>query len=257
MRYAGPVRGHEVLRLHGPDRNHRLVGPLVAHHPHRLHGKKHGEDLIGAAIQIVGDDLLQQDLITVPQQLQPRLRDFPHHSDGQPRTREGVTPDDMGREPQDFAQLSHLVLEQTAQRLDQLESKLLRKPAHVVMQLDVGGRAGKTVTRFDDVRIERSLGEERRTPVDLRGGSFEHIDKAVSDQPALLLRIDNPLKITKKIAPRINDAQIGLEVIAERGLDKLALVLSQQAVIHKDANQLIADGSSEQRGHDGRIHAPA
>ena len=74
---------------------------------------------------------------------------------------------------QDLAQLPHLVLEQIAQRLDQFESKLLRKPANIVMQLDVGGRAGETVTRFDDVRIERSLSEERRAPVDLRRGSLE------------------------------------------------------------------------------------
>ena len=58
-----------------------------------------------------------------------------------------------------LADRAHLVLEQQAQRLDELEVHLLGQPADVVVRLDRRGigRAG-----LDDVGVERPLDEELR-----------------------------------------------------------------------------------------------
>ena len=53
------------------------------------------------------------------------------------------------------------------------------------------------------------------------------------------------------------DAQVDLEVVAEGGLDQVALVLPQQAVVDEDADELVADGLVQQGGDDGRIDAAA
>ena len=82
--------------------------------------------------------------------------------DGQAGAGEGMTPDDLLGQAQDFADLADFVLEQFAQWLDQFEAQLLGQAADVVMQLDVGGGAGVAVAAFDHVGIERALGEETR-----------------------------------------------------------------------------------------------
>lgn len=55
-------------------------------------------------------------------------------------TREGVTPDELGRDVQLSAELAHFVLEQLAQRLDQSQAvaghQTLGDAAHVVVGLD-------------------------------------------------------------------------------------------------------------------------
>ena len=65
---------------------------------------------------------------------------------------------DLLGQPELLADLAHLVLEQVAQRLDQLEVHVLGQPAHVVVALDVG--RGRSTPRLDHVGIQRSLHQE-------------------------------------------------------------------------------------------------
>ena len=71
-----------------------------------------------------------------------------------------MPPDDLLRQAQLQAELAHFVLEQVAQRLDQLEAKFFGQAADVVVQLDGGGGAVGGGAAFDHVGIERALGEE-------------------------------------------------------------------------------------------------
>ena len=71
---------------------------------------------------------------------------------------ERLAPDDALGHAELEADLAHLVLEQRAQRLDQLELQVVGQAADVVVRLDVG-RAG-AAAGLDDVGVERALDEE-------------------------------------------------------------------------------------------------
>ena len=76
----------------------------------------------------------------------------------EPGAGERVAPDDLGGQAELLADEAHLVLEQRAQRLDQLELEVVGQPADVVVRLDVGG--ARSPAGLDDVGIERALDQE-------------------------------------------------------------------------------------------------
>ena len=90
------------------------------------------------------------------------LGDFAQAAHGQARAGERMPPDDFFRQAELQAELADFVLEQIAQRLDQLEAELRRQAADVVVQLDRVGRAVGGGAAFDHVGIERALGQELR-----------------------------------------------------------------------------------------------
>ena len=110
-------------------------------------------------------------------------------------------------QPADF------VLEQIAQRLDQLEAQVLGQPADVVVQLDRGGRAVAAAAAFDHVGIERALGQESGA-FDLGGLVGEALDEGMADPPALLLRIGHAGQRRQEPVLGLDHVQIGLEVVA-------------------------------------------
>ena len=92
------------------------------------------------------------------------------------------------RQAQLQTQLAHFVLEQLAQRLQELEFHVLRQAADIVVRLDDMRLAGLAARRFDHVRIDRALGQ----PLDvLELGRFliEDFDEHAADDLALLFRI--------------------------------------------------------------------
>ena len=101
------------------------------------------------------------------------------------------------------AQRPHLVLEQLAQRLDQLEPHALGQPADIVMRLDGGRRAAGRRHALDHVGIERALRQEIDL-ADLLGLGLEHIDEQLADHLALLLGIGDAGK-------RIEEARAGID----------------------------------------------
>jgi hypothetical protein len=64
------------------------------------------------------------------------LLDFAEDAHAQAGAREGVAVDHLVRQAEGNAQLADFVLEQLAQRLEQLEVEGFRQAAHVVVALD-------------------------------------------------------------------------------------------------------------------------
>ncbi|MFO0910955.1 MAG: hypothetical protein U0794_21880 [Isosphaeraceae bacterium] len=72
-----------------------------------------------------------------------------------------MPPDEAVRQAQLEAEAADLVLEDSAQRLDQLEPELGREAADVG-GVDRRGRPVRVAAALDDVGVERALGEEAR-----------------------------------------------------------------------------------------------
>ena len=84
----------------------------------------------------------------------------PEAAHRQARAGERMSPDHLLRQAQFQPELAHFVLEQVAERLDQLEAELLGQAADVVVHLDRRRRAVRAAAAFDHVGIERALGQE-------------------------------------------------------------------------------------------------
>ncbi len=123
-----------------------------------------------------------------------------------------------------------------------------------MVQLDRRGRAVGGGAAFDHVRVERALREIRR-PLNPRRLVGEALDECLADPPALLLRFGDAGEHVQKAVFGRHDVQVGLEVVAEFIDHRRRLVFTQQAVVHEDAGKPVADGSAQQRCHDGRIDA--
>ncbi len=115
-------------------------------------------------------------------------RDFAEAADGEAGAGEGVPPDDFFGQAELQAELADFVFEQVAQRLDEVEAEFGGEAADVVVQLDRGGGAVLSGAAFDDVGVERALGEEFGV-FDLRRFVGEAIDERVADDAAFFLRV--------------------------------------------------------------------
>src|SRR5439155_14937139 len=132
--------------------------------------------------------LIEQNRIGLSQNLQPRSGDWPETADGQAGPRERVPPDRFLRQAELEAEAADFVLEQIPQRLDQLEAELGRQAADVVVRLDRRRRAVDGGAAFDDIRVQRALGEEAYILNSFRL-ILEHIDEDVADSLAFFLRV--------------------------------------------------------------------
>ena len=84
---------------------------------------------------------------------------------------------------------------------------------------------------------------------------LEDFDKPMPDSATLFLRILDALKVREKIIRCVDRAQVHVKVIAEGGFHQSSFTLSQESVVYKDAGELFADGSMEQRRYDRTVHA--
>src|SRR5207249_11941431 len=73
--------------------------------------------------------------------------------------------------------LPHLVLEQLAQRLDELPWQVGAQAADVVVRLDRHRRSAPRRGGLDHVGIERSLDQEADVPADVARRVFEYVDE--------------------------------------------------------------------------------
>ncbi|MNX96311.1 hypothetical protein D3C86_1286230 [compost metagenome] len=151
------------------------------------------------------------------------------------------------------AQGADLVLEQFAQRLDQLQLHEVRQAADIVVALDHRRRAARGRDALDHVGIEGALRQELGA-FDLGGLAVEDLDEDAADGLALGLRVRNPGQLAEEFLRRINVHQRDVIVLTEQFRDLLGLVLAQQAGVDEDAGQLIADGFVDQDGGDGAVH---
>src|SRR3989454_6555680 len=162
---------------------------------------------------------------------------------------------DLLRQAELPADLAHFVLEELAQRLDQLPRKVRSQAPHVMMRLDRDRWAAERRGGLDHVGIQRSLHQESDIPGHVFGRRLEYVDERVADAAPLLFRVFDPRQHLEKARLRLDDPQIDAEVCPERPLYLLALVEPQQTVVHEDAGQPVADRALDQGGRYGRIHA--
>src|SRR3990170_6820024 len=191
-----PVRRHGVLTHHRPQRDDLGIGAEVAHDPHRADWQQHGEGLPELALKPCRTHLLLHHRIRLPQEHEPLLGDLAQHADREPRSREGLTPDDLGGQAEQRPPLPHLVLEQLPERLHEPELHPGRQPAHVVVGLD-GRRRPLEGYRFDHVGIEGALGQPRDVPEPPRL-FLEDRDVLGPDSLPLGLGVDDATNLVKK-----------------------------------------------------------
>ncbi len=144
---------------------------------------------------------------------------------------------------------AHLVLEQAAERLHQLQAHSLRQSAHVVVRLDLGGGAG---ARLDHVRVERSLRQEAHLPHPIRL-RLQHANELAADDLALRLRVGHPAQPLQELVRGIDVDQREAQVLGKRLSDLFGLPFAQQAVVDEDAGQLVAHRLADQGGQGHRV----
>ena len=139
-------------------------------------------------VEIVGLHLLDHDGIGVSQDFTAFRCYFTKDTYGQARPGERLAHDDFLGQSQFLAQFADFILEQAAQRFDQLELHLFRQATHVMVTLDERGRVAGDRHRLDNIRIKRSLCEKLGLAY-LAGGLLEDIDKGVPNDFSLGLWI--------------------------------------------------------------------
>ncbi len=250
---AGPVGGHEIVRGDGAKRDRIVIGAFVAHDTDALDAGQDGEILIHMAAQPRGGDLLPEDGVAFPHDFSFLRSDLPDDPDGDSGTGEGLAPDEFSRQAQGFAQGTDLVLEQHAQRFDELrEAQLLRQAAHIVVTLDDG--CVGTLAALDHVRIDGALGKVVHLS-ELSGFRLKYFDKVPADNMPFFLRLGDALQIREEAVCGVGPDEADREEMTEHVADLVALTLAQESVIHEDAGEPFADSPVDQGRNDGGIHS--
>ena len=248
------IRGHPVDRCHRPKRTGIVVAAPVAHHAHGAHRQQGHEGLPDRIVQPVAPDLVQIDGIGPAQDRQLIAGDLARAADRQARTGEGMAADEAVGQAQLAAQGADLVLEQFAQRFDQLQPHLLGQAADIVVALDGDrGPAGER-DRLDHVGIERALGQELGA-ADLGRVLLEHVDEQPADGLALDLGIGDAGQRVEEQVGFVGMDQRDVVVVAEHRHDLVRLALAKQSVVDEDAGQLVADRLVDQHRRDRAVDA--
>ena len=199
-------------------------------------------------------ELLDQDGVGAAQKIGALARHFAQNAHAEPRSRERMAIHHLPRQSELEPELAHFVLEQLAQRLQELEVQRLGQPSDVVMRLDGVRLLGLGTRGLDDVRIDRSLREPLHV-AQLGGFALEHFDEQAPDDLPLLLGIGDAGKRRQEFVARIDVIHAHAEILRKRMHDLLRLVQAQEAVIDEDAGETIADRAMDQRRGHRRIHA--
>src|SRR5215475_5550858 len=150
------------------------------------------------------------------------------------------------------AERAHLVLEQFAQRLDQLHVHALRQAADIVVRFYGHRRAAGKGDALDDVGIERSLRQKMRA-ANLFGFRLEHLDEELADGLALFLGIGDASELFEKELPGFDVPQRDVIMAAEQRDHTLGLSEAKQPVIDEHAGELIAYRFVDEHGGNGGI----
>ena len=165
-------------------------------------------------------------------------------------TGERLALDDLGGQAELAPDRAHLVLEEEAQRLDQLELHIGGQAADVVVRLDLVGHAG--ILRrgaLDHVGVEGPLRQELERPRP-GGVRLEDADEGVADPPSLLLGVADPGEFFEELPGGVGVDERHPEVAPEDLLHRLRLALAQEAVVDEDRREAVADRAVDQGGGD-------
>mgnify|MGYP000520507625 CR=1 FL=1 len=248
------VGGHAVDARHGAERAGIVVGATVAHHAHGAHRQERHEGLPDLVVEPVAADLVDIDRIGPAQDLELLAGDLAGAADREAGAGEGMAADEALGQAELAAEGADLVLEEFAQRLDQLQTHLLGQAAHIVVRLDRDRGTAREAHRLDHVWIERALREE--------GGAahvgrmfLEHVDEEPADGLALHFRVRDTLERAEEEIGLVGMDQRHVVMVAEHLDHLLGLAEAQQAVVDEDAGQLIADGLVDQHRCDRTVDA--
>ena len=185
-------------------------------------------------------DLVDEDRVGLAQDVELVAVDGAGHADREARAGERMAADEGLRQAKLAAERAHLVLEQLAQRLDQLQVHALGQAADVVVRLDRHRRAAGERHALDHVGIERALREELRA-ADLLRLRLERLDEQAADDLALLLGVVDAVQLAEEQLGGIDVHERDVERAAEQLDDLVGLVQAHQAVVDEDAGELVAD----------------
>ncbi len=200
--------------------------------------------------------LVQKNSIGGAQPFHPFPGNQAQATNGQPRPRKRLPPDDAVGQAQLDPQPPHLILKQHAQRLYQLKIHLLGQAAHIVMGLNrlrlwlVCGGA------FNHVWINGALRQKVNLAQPFRL-SLKDAHKLLANNAPLGLGVGNPLQRFQHLFHGIDRHQAHPLLALERLHYLLRFPLPQQAVVHKDTGQLVANRVMDERRRDRRIDAAA
>ena len=158
------------------------------------------------------------------------------------------------RQTQGNAQLAHLVLEQVAQRFQQLEVERLGQAAHVVVRFDGLGLARLRAGGFDHVRVDGALGQPASV-FDFAGFALEYFDKLLADDLALGFRVGHAGQFAHEVLRGVHVNDVDAQMTGKGFHHLFGLAQAQQAMVHEHTGELFADGLVQQRRGHGRIHA--
>ena len=99
----------------------------------------------------------------------------------------------------------------------------------------------------------RSLGRL----AEILGRLLEDPDELRADDLALLLRIRDSLELAKEATGSVDDLEADLEVAPEEFVDRIPLAEAQEAVVDKDAGELVTDRLVDEGGCHGGIDPSA
>ena len=162
------------------------------------------------------------------------------------RSRERLTVNHTVRKSEGFSHYANLVLVEKLYRLHQLELKVFRQSAYVVVCLDS--------VAFENVRIDGALREEFHA-VQLSRLFLENSYELGSDNLSLGFGIVDSRQLVKESVYGVYVDQIGVHLIAENRNYLLRLSFSEKTVVYVHADELLSDGFNEQRRYHGGIHA--
>ncbi len=248
-----PVGSHRVLAGDGADGADLPVGAEVAHHADGADRQEDGEELPDRAAEPRRLDLVAHDRVGAAEGRQVWGGDVTEEAHREAGTGERLALDDLGGEAEFAPDRAHLVFEEEAQRLDQLELHIGRQPADIVVGLDLVGHAGILWRRaLDHVGVEGPLRQELERP---RPGSvrLEDADEGVADPPPLLLGVADPGEFFEELSGGVCVDERHPEVAPKNLLHRLRLALAQQPVVDEDRREAVADGAVDQRRRDRGI----
>ena len=246
----GKVSRHPIDTGYGADTNRVVVGPTVTHYADGTNARQHRKVLPDFFIQTSLLDLFTQDRVTFPHDFQLFRRDLTQDPNPQTRTWEWLTPNQIMRNTKLFAQFTSLILKQAAQWLDQLKAKLLWQATDIMMRLDGLRRVGPG---FDNVGVERTLCQVFGI-LHLLGFFVKDFHEFLANDLPLLFWIRNTLQLAQEAISGINLDDLDAQVAAQGVHYLISLVLAQQAVINKDAGQLVANCLVDQNSRNAGVN---
>ena len=217
-----------------------------------------GERLVHTVIVVGAAQFFDEDRVRATEHVEILASHFPDHAHGEAGSGKRVAKYQFRWKAEGKSHLAHLVLEQIAQGLYQLEVHSVRQAADIVVGFDDVRLAVPGGGGFNDVGIDRALGEPPDA-IEFFRLALEHVDEGRADLLALGFGIVQTPQRLKKDIGGIDGDQARVENVRhaarKRDFDLFTLIQAQEAVVDEHAGELIADGAIEQRGGDAGVDA--